>query len=151
MPCATCSRRETLVTFKTAAALSVALLLAGCAQAVVGPLFQGHSKAPEDIAPISFRPVNYQGWSCEQLYREALRIDGSISATATWQPPPRKKGVVAKVLHVLPIRTLFDGMVDDVDPEFAHLTQQLAALDRVYQYKNCSVVTATLPEPPPID
>ncbi len=139
------------MTFKTAAALSVALLLAGCTQAVVGPLFQGQSKAPEDIAPISVTPVNYQGWSCDQLYREALRIDGAITATTTQQPDTRKKGVVAKVLHVLPIWTLFDGMADDVDPEFAYLTQQLAALDRVYQYKSCSVVTATFPEPPPLE
>ena len=57
-PRAAFSRRETLVTFKTAAALSVAILLAGCTQAVVGPLFQGHSKVPEDIAPISITPAN---------------------------------------------------------------------------------------------
>lgn len=145
------SRRETFVTFKTAAALSVAILLAGCAQAVVGPLFQGDAKAPEDVVPIPVTPVNYQGWSCDQLYREALRIDGAIGATATHQPDTRRKSVVGKILHVLPISPLFDGIIDNPDPEFAHLTQQLAALDRVYQYKNCSVVTATLPEPPPID
>ena len=139
------------MTFKTAAALSVAILLAGCAPAVVGPLFQGHSKAREDIAPISVTPVTYQGWSCEQLYREAIRIDGAITANATRQSHARRKGGVGKIMHILPISTLFDGNVDDVDPEFARLTEQLAALDRVYQYKNCSVVTATYPEPPPID
>jgi len=150
-PRAAFSRRETLVTFKTAAALSAAILLAGCAQAVVGPPFQGHSKAPEDIAPISVTPLNYKSWSCEQLYREALRIDIAITATATRQPHTRRKGVVGEILHHLPISTLFGRNVDDVDPEFAHLTKQLAALDWVYQYKNCSVVTATLPEPPPLD
>ena len=135
-PRAAFSRRETLVTFKTAAALSVAILLAGCAQ------------YPEDIAPISVTPVTYQGWSCEQLYREALRIDGAITAAVTRQPHARRKGVVGEILHSLPISTLFGR---NVDPEFARLKEQLGALDRVYLYKNCSVVTAELPVPPPID
>ncbi|MFY0611528.1 MAG: hypothetical protein JXQ99_08405 [Hyphomicrobiaceae bacterium] len=142
------------MTFKTAAALSVAILLAGCAQAVDGPLFQSHSKAPKEIAPISVTSVDYQGWSCEQLYREALRIDVAITATATRQTDTRRTGLVRDILYDFPISTLFGRKVDNVDnvdPEFAHLTKQLAALDWVYQYKNCSVVTATLPEPPPID
>ena len=132
------------MTFKTAAALSVAILLAGCAQAVVGPLYREHSKAPEDIAPIP--PVTYQGWSCEQLYRETLRIDGAIIAATPREARTHRKGVFGEILNRLP--SLYGR---NVDPESARLKEQLSALDRVYLYKNCSVETAAIPAAPPLD
>ena len=105
-----------------AASLIPAILISGCA------------KSPDSIAPAYTSPTAYNGWSCQQLAEENVRVSHALATASAQQNNARTGDIVGVALIGMPVSTLSG---DNIAPQIADLKGQRDALMRARLDRKC--------------
>lgn len=114
----------------SSAALAGIVALSACAQ------------APENIAPNVVSPVQYAGYSCQQLASEGQRISAQLAEYTGRQHNARSNdtATVTAAVIFLPIAGLFAMGGPDFAPQIAQLRGEVTAIQSAAVAAGCSVV-----------
>lgn len=110
---------------RTVSCLALIGLLAACAA------------KPEDIQSAYISPTTYQGWSCQQLQAEAVRIDNALTRASALQTKARSNDTAGVILLGLPVSSLAGS---NVAPQIADLKGRKEVIEQTQVQRNCIVV-----------
>ena len=107
--------------------------LAGCAQ------------KPENIQSAYVSPTTYNGWSCQQLQAEAVRIDNALARASAQQEKARSNDTAGVIFLGLPVSSLSGG---NVAPQIADLKGHKEVIEQTQIQRNCIIVRTKTAEQP---
>jgi hypothetical protein len=100
----------------------------------------GCSTASNNVSASYVSPIQYQGYSCDQLRQEYVRVNGKMLEIAGKQDKEANKDAVAMgVGLVLFWPALFFLIGDDKKEELARLKGECEAIESCAIQKNCAV------------
>ena len=92
------------------------------------------AKSPDSIAPSYVSEVGYQGWSCQQLGEEQLRLSQALAVASRQQEQARTTDTVGVILLGLPVGSLSG---DNIAPEIGRLKGEQEAVRKAMITKGC--------------
>ncbi|WP_304618679.1 hypothetical protein [Paracoccus sediminilitoris] len=110
---------------------SIALL------AVAIPMISACAQKPEAIQAAYVSPTSYQGWSCQQLQSEAVRVDNALMRASEQQEKARSNDTVGVIFLGLPVSSLSGG---NVATQIADLKGRKEVLEQTQISRNCIVM-----------
>lgn len=101
------------------------------------------AQKPEDIMASYISPTTYQGWNCQQLQAEAVRVDNAISRASAQQLKARSDDTAGVILLGLPVSSLSGG---NVAAQIADLKGRKEVIEQTQISSKCVIIKAsTLP------
>jgi hypothetical protein len=100
-----------------------AAILAGCAA------------SPESIGPAYVSPMNFRGWTCEQLAEEGQRLYSALQVASEKQRQAQNTDTIGVLLVGLPLGSMTG---QGVAPEISRVRGEHEALYRVAVEKGCA-------------
>lgn len=97
------------------------------------------AQKPEAIQAAYVSPTSYQGWSCQQLQSEAVRVDAALMRASEQQEKARSNDTVGVIFLGLPVSSLSGG---NVATQIADLKGRKEVLEQTQIGRNCVVLRA---------
>src|SRR3982751_3369528 len=101
----------------------------------VGAVAAACAPTPESIQPSYVSEVPFQGWSCQQLGEEQLRLRAALATASAQQDKARTNDVVGVILIGLPVGSLSG---QSIAPEIARYKGEQEAVRRGIIRNNCA-------------
>lgn len=111
----------------------------------VGALIAGCAAKPESIQAAYVSPTTYQGWSCQQLQAEAVRVDNALARASAQQEKARSDDTAGVIFLGLPVSSLSGG---NVAPQIADLKGRKEVIEQTQIQRNCIIVRPKPAETP---
>lgn len=100
------------------------------------------AQKPESIQSAYVSPSTYQGWSCQQLQSEAVRVDNALVRASTQQEKARSNDTAGVIFLGLPVSSLSGG---NVAPQIADLKGHKDVIEQTQIAKKCVVYKTATP------
>ncbi|WP_084621060.1 hypothetical protein [Paracoccus aminophilus] len=106
-------------------------------------ILSGCAQKPEAIQSAYVSPSTYQGWSCQQLQSEAIRIDNALARASNQQEKARSNDTVGVIFLGLPVSSLSGG---NVAPQIADLKGRKEVIEQTQISQKCIVLRKAEPK-----